>query len=312
MNRKVFFYITAALVIIISGITWIIGNYFIEYALKRGTDTDPKAIPKASRGIITPGLEPPKKPLYKNNIWNIIINNENRTATAFFAKEDSNKWVIIVHGYCRDQRYVWNYAEEYLKRGYNVLTPDLNASGNSEGQYLTMGYKESKDVLAWIKLLDKQFMNAKISLHGVSMGAATVMLVAQEKLPATVYAIIEDCGYTSAYEMFGVQIEKLFGLPQFPAINMINVVYRIKLGCYLSEVTPIRAVENAKLPMLFIHGDDDTLVPVEMVHRLFREAKSDLKEKIIVPGAGHAECIEQDKNYCDYVFSFLAKAEKNR
>lgn len=310
MNRKVFFYIIATLTIIISGVTWLIGNYFIEYALKRGTDSDPKAIPKASRGIITPGLEPPEKPLYKNNIWNIKINNENRTATAFFAKENNNKWVIMVHGYCRDQRYVWNYAEEYLKRGYNVLTPDLNASGNSEGKYLTMGFKESKDVLVWTELIDKKFKNAQIVLHGVSMGAATVMLASQEKLPATVYAIIEDCGYASAYEMFGVQIEKLFGLPQFPALNMIDIVHRIKFGCYLSDVAPIRAIENTKLPMLFIHGDNDTLVPVEMVYRLFREAKNELKEKIVVPGAGHAECIEQDKNYFDYVFLFLKKAEK--
>lgn len=310
MNRKTFFCIVTVLAIIVSGITWFIGDYFIEFALKRGTDTDPKAIPKASRGIITPGLEPPKKPLYKNNVWNIKVNNENRTATAFFANKDSNKWIIMVHGYCRDQRYVRNYAEEYLKRGYNVLTPDLNASGNSDGQYLTMGFKESKDVLAWTKLVDNKVKSAQIALHGVSMGAATVMLTSQEKLPASVYAVIEDCGYTSAYEMFGVQIEKLFGLPQFPAINMINIVHRIKFGCYLSDVAPIRAVKNTKLPMLFIHGDSDDLVPVEMIHRLFKEAKSELKEKIIVPGAGHAECIERDKYYYDYVSSFLKKAEK--
>ena len=39
--------------------------------------------------------------------------------------------------------------------------------------------------------------DAEIVLHGLSMGAATVLMVSGERLPEQVKAIIEDCGYTS-------------------------------------------------------------------------------------------------------------------
>lgn len=307
-------HILLTLVVIVLSVTvsisWLIGSYFVDFALKRGTEEDPKAPPKAAAGIIEPHLQPPGKPHYHNNILTINMDNGQRTATAFYTNKHSDKWIVMVHGYCRDQRYVWDYAEEYLRLGYNVLTPDLNASGNSEGQYLTMGIKESKDVATWAQLLAAKNDKSRIVLHGVSMGAATVMLATQEKLPDNVFAVIEDCGYTSAYEMFGLQLERMFNLPQFPIIDMTNIVHKLRLGCYMSDAAPIKAIKNNKLPVLFIHGDCDLLVPVAMVDRLYAESGSAFKEKIVVKGATHASSIEVDKNrYFERVYGFIKKAE---
>lgn len=308
--KKIFLTVITIIIFAAAGVTWLVGSYFVDFALKRGSETDPKAPPQAAAGIITPNLQAPDKPSYKNDIWTIKVGKEKRVATAFFTDHNSDKWIIMVHGYCRDQRYVWNYAEEYLSQGFNVLTPDLNASGESEGQYLTMGIVESKDVVAWSKELVVKNAKAKIVLHGVSMGAATVMLATQEKLPQNVFAVIEDCGYSSAYEMFGLQLEKMFSMPQFPIINMIDIVHKLKLGCYMSDAAPIKAIGKTKLPMLFIHGDIDTLVPVEMAHRLYAEAGSGLKEKLIVKGAIHASSVDiEPKGYFHQVYSFIKKAE---
>lgn len=68
------------------------------------------------------------------------------------------------------------FAKQYYKAGFNILMPDLRGHGDSEGQYTTMGYYESVDVIDWIKEIIKKDPDALIVLHGISMGAATVML----------------------------------------------------------------------------------------------------------------------------------------
>lgn len=292
-------------------VSWLIGSYFIDFAFKRGNESDPKAPPKASTGIITPNLKIPEKPNYKNEIWNIKIDNENRTATAFYADRRSNKWIVLVHGYCRDQRYTWSYADEYLSHGFNVLTPDLNASGNSDGLYLTMGIKESIDVAEWVRLIAAKNPRSRIVMHGVSMGAATVMLAAENTLPDNVFAVVEDCGYTSATEMFEMQFEKMFGISSFPFIDIINGVHMIKQGCFISDAKPIRAVKKSQLPILFIHGDKDKLVPVKMAEKLYEECNSKHKEKYIAKGAGHARSVAAGRNkYFSHVYNFISKAEQ--
>ena len=299
------------LLLIVGTAGWFIGSYFVDFAFKRGNPTDPKALPKASLGIISMNLAAPPKPDFKNEVWKISRNGEQRVATAFYAAQPTSSWIIMVHGYCRDQRYVWYYAAEYLNRGYNVLTPDLNASGNSDGQYLTMGIKESEDVVSWAESIVQKDKNVRIALHGVSMGAATVMLAAEKKLPPNVYAVVEDCGYTSAYEMASFQLRKMFDLPAFPVLNMVDIVQKIKLGCYLSEAAPVKDISRVKLPVLFIHGSKDSLIPYTMAEELYAKCGSSQKDIFIMKNAEHARSMYTDREaYFRKVFGFLENSQK--
>ena len=226
-------------------------------------------------------------------------------ATHFSPEEPSRRWVILVHGYGRNQSFVWDYAAEYIKRGYHVLTPDLRAAGLSEGKYLTMGVKESDDIALWTKEIARKDENAQIVLHGISMGAATVMMTAA-KQPQNVVAAIEDCGYTSAYDMFTVQLDKLFGLPEFPVMNCVDIVSPMKTGAAISDAAPLRSVPHTEVPMLFIHGDADKLVPCEMMEKLYAASSAPAKEKFIVAGAGHADAKKTNpQKYFGRVFAFL-------
>lgn len=308
--RKIIYSIAVALLVAAIGIGWWVGSYFVDFAFKRGTDKDPKALPHASVAIISPNSLPHPKPNFKAEAWELQLNGEKRVATAFYTDSPSNKWVIMVHGYCRDQRFTWNYASRYLQNGYNVLTPDLNASGESEGVYLTMGIKESDDIVAWSEKLAKKETDAKIVLHGISMGAATVLMAAQKTLPSQVYAVIEDCGYTSAYEMFGVKLKEMFGLPKFPVLNLVDMVSQIKNGILVSDAAPIKNMKKCKLPVLFIHGDEDGLTPLAMVDELYNACTVNIKEKYIAKGATHASSMSVNPElYFAKVLSFLQRVE---
>ena len=296
--------ILIATMVIFLGAGYFIGNYFVNFALKRENNQPPQA----TANIADPDLKPPARPNFESEIWTIeTADNLKQYATYFLPKNESHKWAILVHGYGRDQTYAFDYAEEYLKHGYNVLTPDLRASGTSEGIYLTMGTFESQDIVIWCEKIVEHDTQAKIILHGVSMGAATV-LMASALNPQNVVAVVEDCGYTSAYEMFSAQMQKIFGLPEFPIMNFVDVVSKIKTGSSVSDAAPINSVANSKIPTLFIHGNADKLVPFEMLNQLYNASNAPVKEKFVVEGAGHADSkIIDPPKYFERVFNFIDK-----
>ena len=253
----------------------------------------------------------PALPKVKSEPWhNVSADGRNLAATHFFPEKPGKRWAILVHGYGRDQRYARDYAEAYLARGYQVLTPDLCASGATEGQYITMGVKESEEVARWAAQIKAYDPEAEIVLHGVSMGAATVLLAAaREDMPGLV-AVIEDCGYTSAYEMFANQLGVIFGLPEFPIMPCVDVVSGFKTGAKVSAAAPLQVMPRIKVPVLFIHGDADTLVPPAMMEELFAACNAK-KEKFVVVGAGHGDAMkEAGEEYWQRIFVFLAAEMK--
>ena len=298
INKKIL--LGLVILIILIGAGYFVGNYFVNFALK--------APPPATANIADPNLKAPPMPNFPSEIWTITSKDGfTLHATYYEPARESHEWAILVHGYGRDQTFANDYAEEYLKRGWNVLTPDLRGCGTSEGIYLTMGTLESRDVAIWAEKIVERDPQAKIILHGVSMGAATVMMTAALE-PKNLVAVVEDCGYTSAYEMFTAQLDKIFGLPEFPIMPIVDIVSLIKTGVAISDAAPIESVKKFSVPILFIHGDEDKLVPYEMMNRLFDAANSPVKEKFTVEGAGHADAKKKDvAAYFNRVFDFLTR-----
>ena len=295
--KKIF---VAVMILICAG--YFVGNYFVTFALERGEDLSP---PKACANIADPNLKAPPAPDFPVEEWTLeSFDGLKLHAKKFSPAENSNRWAILVHGYGRDGTFAYDYADEYLKRGWNVLVPDLRAAGDSEGQFITMGAFESRDVADWAKKISAENPDAKIVLHGVSMGAATVMMTAALE-PKNLVAVVEDCGYTSAYEMFTAQLNKIFGLPEFPVMPCANLVCKLKTGVKISDAAPINFVDKINVPVLFIHGDEDKLVPFEMMGELYDKTSAP-KEKFVVNGAGHADSKRiNPKIYFDKVFAFL-------
>ena len=286
--------VTAALVIEAG---YFIGNYCVHFGLERGTAENPQEPPRAYALLMPPEARHFDKPNYASENWNIESEDGIYLAATHFKPERAtDKWVIVAHGYGCTQQKSYYIAEHYLSMGYHVLTPDLRASGLSGGRYLTLGYRESEDIVLWAKRVAELYPQAKIVLHGVSMGAATVMMAAgREDLPPEVVAAVEDCGYTNADELIAMQMENSFGLPAFPAMNLLNWRCEKVAGFNLHDAAPIDAVRHARVPILFIHGTKDTLVPPNMAEQLYAAANAPKKELLMIPGAVHAAASQADQ-----------------
>lgn len=197
-------------------------------------------------------------------------------------------WVICVHGYMSQGDILCCAAKCFYEKGYNILIPDLRGHGKSKGDYIGMGWHDRKDIIGWIHYILRQDSEAEIVLYGISMGAATVMMVSGESLPPNVKVVIEDCGYTSVWAQFTHHLHKLFKLPPFPFLHIASLVTKIRAGYWLSEASALKQISKSHTPTLFIHGDEDTFVPYSMLEELYQAASCE-KEKLIIKGASHGK-----------------------
>lgn len=227
---------------------------------------------------------------------------------ALYVKTGSNNTALIIHGW-RDCSIEYLFLGRLYERqlGYNIVIPDLHAHGQSEGDMIHMGWLDRNDVLKWLTA----FQTDTMVVHGVSMGAANTMMLAGEKMPEAIRDIrfVEDCGYTSVWEEFAGELKNQFQLPEFPLMYSTSLLCKILEGWSFGEASAINQVRKCHRPMLFIHGDCDTFVPTEMVHRLY-DAKPDKKELWITEGAEHAESYLRHKEaYAEHIKKFLECTE---
>ncbi len=223
----------------------------------------------------------------------------------------SHLWVIAVHGYRMSHSSMSALASYYGLKGWNALLPDLRGCGDSEGDYIGMGWPDRRDMLQWIDWIISRDSEAKIVLHGISMGGATVMMTAGEDLPGQVKAVVEDCGYTSVWDIFTDELDYLFHLPAFPLLNIASGLSSLRAGYSFSEASSLNQIAKAQVPVLFIHGSEDNFVHTDMVYRVYDACPTE-KQLFVVEGAGHGNSFNHmpDK-YFETVFSFLDRFQLN-
>ena len=230
--------------------------------------------------------------------------SDGRRMHGFYVDKGCKKTAVVVHGW-RDCaiKFLWLARIYEHELDYNVVMPELHACGESEGDAIRMGWKDRLDVKEWMTA----FLTDTMVVHGVSMGAATTMMLSGEQMPAGIKELrfVEDCGYTSVWDEFAGQLKEEFGLPTFPLMYSTSLLCKWRYGWSFGEASALRQVAKCPYPMLFIHGSKDTFVPTSMVHSLF-EAKSGKKRLWIAEGAGHALSYKEHKaEYISLIKTFL-------
>lgn len=220
-----------------------------------------------------------------------IVSDNGMRLHAYYiaAAHPTKKTSMIVHGYTDNAVRMLMIAQLYNRQlGYNVFLPDLQNSGLSGGDHFQMGWLDRLDVLKWMEIANQIYGDStQMVVHGISMGAATTMMVSGEEQASYVKCFIEDCGYTNVWDEFAHKLKDGFGLPSFPLMNITSALCKLKYGWSFKEASALEQVKKCTLPMFFIHGDADTYVPTWMVNDLFAAKQGD-KELWIVPEATHA------------------------
>ncbi|MFC6323246.1 alpha/beta hydrolase [Companilactobacillus baiquanensis] len=279
-------------------------NKFFLYIQKRGSSALGSNPPNIKRD---PGLDKKTAEFLRieKKEWKIKSKFNQNELYAWFteAKQPTNTTVILVHGFAVDHNSLNIHAQLFYNLGYNVLQIDNQAAGKSSGKYMGYGYIESLDLIDWIDELKNRRPNEEIILFGASMGAATVMLVSP-KVDGKVKAIIEDSGYTSTKDILSYHAQNMYHIKGRWLINGISLFSKIRAGFFYGQADCMKALKKNKIPILFMHGQNDFTVPFEMEEKLYTCGKF-FKEKYVSQGVHIRSYYIDSINYQKAVEKFL-------
>lgn len=227
-------------------------------------------------------------------------------ARIFYKNEKSHKWVIGCHGVNSNKEELQNMAEHYMEQNYNVLLLDMRGFGKSGGSN-TLGYQESKDIIQWCYFLQKQVdSSCEIYLHGLSMGAVSVIrAAADETLPAWVKACVADSAHCSVLQQYEYLCET-DELKEFKT-QIEEIQEEIEAsGIALKDISALEAISKAKIPIYIFHGEEDLYVPVEQAYQL-KEACAEKGTLKVVSDTGHVVYNTADENYWNEIYAFFKK-----
>jgi pimeloyl-ACP methyl ester carboxylesterase len=249
------------------------------------------------------GQPPPSFPFPVSDVaWETT---DNHTIRGWFVPApDSDRAIVLLHGYAGDRRSMLPRAQFFRQHGYNVLLYDARACGESSGDCVTMGFHEAKDLEAGLDWLRNKDLR-QVACLGVSQGGATI-LCAAEKM-GEVRCVICESVFDELAHAVDRRFRHYFGIPGWLGACLVIPIAEHRTSVAMDQVRPVREIGRLPCPVFIISGDRDTKTWPEDTQRLF-EAAHDPKELWMVPGAGHADLYGPE--YEAKVIGFLRKYMK--
>lgn len=209
----------------------------------------------------------------------VSIVNEGLNLQGEYYNFGSDRSVIILPGRSESLRYSYFFAKPYKEQGYNVLVIDPRAHGLSDGIYSTIGFGESRDVLAWAKFLHETWGMQHIVLHGLCVGAASGILAATaENCPSYIEGLIVEGMFANFDAILRTHLKKR-KKPTFLVCSFVNMWVKKYTGSNTRR-GPMNAVEHMQKPILFLHSREDSHALPTFTETMYNKCAS--KQKRIV------------------------------
>lgn len=219
----------------------------------------------------------------------------------------STEYVIITHGYTDNRFGALKYVPAYLDLGFNCVIYDLRGHGENERTFTTYGIREALDLECLIEDTRQRYPDlTMLGLHGESLGAATTVTVLKYR-PQVDFAV-SDCGFSDIENVLREGFRHQ-GVPQF-LFSLADLGARIRYHYALKDMRPIDSLEDNEVPVLFLHGEEDTLILPKNSEDMAARTKG-RSEFHTIPKAGHAESVIVDPVlYGHYLAEFLGRRGK--
>jgi len=228
-------------------------------------------------------------------------------AGTYFPTAGATRTLIFAHGHGYTRMGGIKIVPFFQQRGFNVLLYDQRGHGFSDGKTCTYGFYESRDLktlTSWA--LQRLGPNGQVATMGESLGAATCLLHAAQD-PRVAF-VIADSPYARLTDIFIERLERDYHLPRFPFIYTTDWFFRLLAGFSPRQVSPVEAMPGIQVPVLIIHGSEDSLVPFEHAQQLYQAKTQGICRLFCAEGAGHVEAYDANpKAYQAAIDAFLTE-----
>ncbi|SDX05900.1 hypothetical protein SAMN05216391_1416 [Lachnospiraceae bacterium KHCPX20] len=219
-------------------------------------------------------------------------------------QKQTGKYIILSHGYTDNRMGSLKYVSMYMNLGFNCIIYDLRGHGENAATFTTYGIREGKDLKCIVDDTRKRYKDISVlGLHGESLGAATTITTLQYS-PAVDF-VVADCGFSDIENV----LKKGYRDAHVPSflVDIADLTSRLRYHYSLKEMRPIDALDDNTIPILFLHGEKDDLIPPKNSKDMAKRTKG-YHEMHLISGAGHAESIlVQPENYREIVAECLKK-----
>ena len=207
-----------------------------------------------------------------------------KLAGRWFHTRDKRGTVVFLHGMSDNRASGGDITDHFVARGFEVITYDSRAHGESEGEACTYGYYEKKDLE---RVLDR--VEARpIVVMGFSMGAAVALQAAA--VDRRINAVVAVSPFS---DLRTIAEERA---PFFATRHDIDTVFKLaeqRANFRADEVSPLAAAVHITVPALIIHGARDRKTQPDHSERIFAALQAP-KELILVPNRGHRRPLTED------------------
>jgi alpha-beta hydrolase superfamily lysophospholipase len=212
--------------------------------------------------------------------------------------------VLLLPGIRANRLSMVNRARFLHRAGYSVLLIDFQATGETKGDHITFGWKESRDVLAAVDFIRHVDPADHVAIIGSSLGGVAALLATP---PLKVDALVLEEVYPTIEIATRNRMEnylRAFGRMLTPVL--LNQL-QWRLGVSASQLRPVDHIANVECPVLIMSGEKDRNTRPSDTQMLFENARSP-KQLWFVPNAGHVDLHRAARQeYETRVLAFLAE-----
>ncbi len=221
-------------------------------------------------------------------------------------RADSTAVVVGCSGHRGAKHELLGIGSCLWRAGNNLLLFDFRGRGESDLAACSLAYHELVDLRAAVEWTCGRVPNARLGIVGYSMGAAVSILGAARE--PRIAAVVADSPFATMRDVIRHGFRRR-GLPAWGLVDLAAAVNRLQYGYAYHAVQPIEMVAAiAPRPLLLIHGDRDSVIPVEHSMELYAAA-GEPKELWIVPDAEHCGGYFVDRqHYTERVVAFFRQA----
>ena len=237
-----------------------------------------------------------------------IKNSEGKMLTALEIKNEhiSHSYIVICHQYGGSPQSMEEYAKHFYELGFNIILPYMRGHGDSAYKNISFGWQDSADIVNWVDYIAEEDKKSRIALFGVSMGANAVTLAASEEMPENVRFVIADSCYISMDALIKEYVKTQTGFSSLVTKTLVSVFSKNKMGVPFKDADTIAKVREIELPILFINGENDTVVPPLISKKLYENCEAEGVEEVIIENGAHGNNLQADKEtYWANIDAFL-------